>query len=142
MIRRPPRSTRTDTLFPYTTLFRSARSGHRADAGSIAAPVRHAGEPGQVRRDCPHDPAAPGADRQRPDRAWAHDAQQAGPRATDSVEPSPRGLLQASPEPGAQRLIADEIDPTLGRQFEMADPVEARLPQRKEEGRVGQEVGG
>src|SRR3546814_2457169 len=30
MIRRPPRSTRTDTLFPYTTLFRSPRSerGH------------------------------------------------------------------------------------------------------------------
>src|SRR3546814_7686939 len=26
MIRRPPRSTRTDTLFPYTTLFRSKRS--------------------------------------------------------------------------------------------------------------------
>src|SRR3546814_18612616 len=26
MIRRPPRSTRTDTLFPHTTLFRSARS--------------------------------------------------------------------------------------------------------------------
>src|SRR3546814_15290659 len=28
MIRRPPRSTRTDTLFPYTTLFRSPMSGH------------------------------------------------------------------------------------------------------------------
>src|SRR3546814_4934904 len=28
MIRRPPRSTRTDTLFPYTTLFRS-RTDHR-----------------------------------------------------------------------------------------------------------------
>src|SRR3546814_20427183 len=27
MIRRPPRSTRTDTLFPYTTLFRSAGAG-------------------------------------------------------------------------------------------------------------------
>src|SRR3546814_5430081 len=27
MIRRPPRATRTDTLFPYTTLFRSARRG-------------------------------------------------------------------------------------------------------------------
>src|SRR3546814_17397674 len=27
MIRRPPRSTRTDTLFPYTTLFRSASQG-------------------------------------------------------------------------------------------------------------------
>src|SRR3546814_14918797 len=31
MIRRPPRSTRTDTLFPYTTLFRSA---HAALSGS------------------------------------------------------------------------------------------------------------
>src|SRR3546814_18969818 len=27
MIRRPPRSTRTDTLFPYTTLFRSTEHG-------------------------------------------------------------------------------------------------------------------
>src|SRR3546814_3703341 len=27
MLRRPPRSTRTDTLFPYTTLFRSALGG-------------------------------------------------------------------------------------------------------------------
>src|SRR3546814_6577950 len=32
MIRRPPRSTRTDTLFPYTTLFRSHRRIERADA--------------------------------------------------------------------------------------------------------------
>src|SRR3546814_12020084 len=29
MIRRPPRSTRTDTLFPYTTLFRSFRASFR-----------------------------------------------------------------------------------------------------------------
>src|SRR3546814_13717516 len=29
MIRRPPRSTRTDTLFPYTTLFRSLPDLHR-----------------------------------------------------------------------------------------------------------------
>src|SRR3546814_5153220 len=28
MIRRPPRSTRTDTLFPYTTLFRSPYKGN------------------------------------------------------------------------------------------------------------------
>src|SRR3546814_2827216 len=28
MIRRPPRSTRTDTLFPYTTLFRSTAAGY------------------------------------------------------------------------------------------------------------------
>src|SRR3546814_7731989 len=30
MLRRPPRSTRTDTLFPYTTLFRSRRVGEHA----------------------------------------------------------------------------------------------------------------
>src|SRR3546814_8863360 len=36
MIRRPPRSTRTDTLFPYTTLFRSARRafGCQTQAGT------------------------------------------------------------------------------------------------------------
>src|SRR3546814_13786316 len=33
MIRRPPRSTRTDTLFPYTTLFRSHRENDRAGLG-------------------------------------------------------------------------------------------------------------
>src|SRR3546814_20937019 len=41
MIRRPPRSTRTDTLFPYTTLFRSSRlvkSAHR-NVESIKAPM-------------------------------------------------------------------------------------------------------
>src|SRR3546814_3678082 len=31
MIRRPPRSTRTDTLFPYTTLFRSIEPSAQAD---------------------------------------------------------------------------------------------------------------
>src|SRR3546814_6661423 len=34
MIRRPPRSTRTDTLFPYTTLFRSADHALQALRGS------------------------------------------------------------------------------------------------------------
>src|SRR3546814_4366436 len=57
MIRRPPRSTRTDTLFPYTTLFRSSlrvdavtyRPCHRG-ATLDAAPDRrclNAGRPGQ-----------------------------------------------------------------------------------------------
>src|SRR3546814_1794629 len=35
MIRRPPRSTRTDTLFPYTTLFRSIR--WKAAGGGVHA---------------------------------------------------------------------------------------------------------
>src|SRR3546814_15157232 len=36
MIRRPPRSTRTDTLFPYTTLFRSPRARARQGGGGAA----------------------------------------------------------------------------------------------------------
>src|SRR3546814_2891914 len=44
MIRRPPRSTRTDTLFPYTTLFRSdgedqARQVRRVAGGRRAQPL-------------------------------------------------------------------------------------------------------
>src|SRR3546814_21084906 len=49
MIRRPPRSTRTDTLFPYTTLFRSAavlvvRQGEVED-GAPRNVVRHPESP-------------------------------------------------------------------------------------------------
>src|SRR3546814_7537414 len=46
MIRRPPRSTRTDTLFPYTTLVRSLRNGSmhnsRAKGGCQEPPRRNA----------------------------------------------------------------------------------------------------
>src|SRR3546814_11250778 len=35
MIRRPPRSTRTDTLFPYTTLFRSLRCRVERDGFAV-----------------------------------------------------------------------------------------------------------
>src|SRR3546814_2503549 len=41
MIRRPPRSTRTDTLFPYTTLFRSRRSSRRTSRGQSVKTRRH-----------------------------------------------------------------------------------------------------
>src|SRR3546814_17267691 len=51
MIRRPPRSTRTDTLFPYTTLFRSGRMlldrgilyapDYVINAGGIVSVLRH-----------------------------------------------------------------------------------------------------
>src|SRR3546814_2623547 len=62
MIRRPPRSTRTDTLFPYTTLFRSRPAGRpgrprrRAHAAGQGAGQGHGrkgqerGEAGEVRR--------------------------------------------------------------------------------------------
>src|SRR3546814_12624828 len=52
MIRRPPRSTRTDTLFPYTTLFRSVqqrlglvelRDGRQSRQGGLGAELRELG---------------------------------------------------------------------------------------------------
>src|SRR3546814_13845276 len=39
MIRRPPRSTRTDTLFPYTTLFRSRDLSTRVLGQDLSMPV-------------------------------------------------------------------------------------------------------
>src|SRR3546814_20939756 len=53
MLRRPPRSTRTDTLFPYTTLFRSVR-GRRGGgcwrrAGERCEPLRVTTEERHVR---------------------------------------------------------------------------------------------
>src|SRR3546814_12042736 len=59
MIRRPPRSTRTDTLFPYTTLFRSARKFAVESHPDKAFPELGAEAP------CPlcQQPLAEGADR-------------------------------------------------------------------------------
>src|SRR3546814_9159350 len=74
MIRRPPRSTRTDTLFPYTTLFRSrGRNGRerrgtawrQAMAGRGAVGKRPAGFPSSVRIE-PFDRLAGAQDKLRP----------------------------------------------------------------------------
>src|SRR3546814_8236474 len=65
MIRRPPRSTRTDTLFPYTTLFRSERGRHTVGDDRAAEGDDHAGK---------NDPlAAPNDAEQLQDRQ-AHEA--------------------------------------------------------------------
>src|SRR3546814_3540996 len=61
MIRRPPRSTRTDTLFPYTTLFRSVER-RPADVHVLPLAAVENEEPGDVdaeaeRRDDQHEPA-------------------------------------------------------------------------------------
>src|SRR3546814_10207104 len=62
MLRRPPRSTRTDTLFPYTTLFRSRASGDAgADPGKRAPPRRAVGQSQRIdqpdaRRTCDGEP--------------------------------------------------------------------------------------
>src|SRR3546814_7326817 len=71
MIRRPPRSTRTDTLFPYTTLFRSALLHARRISRRRAALSRWTGGgAGGVRADRRAFPNG-GAD-PRPDRSEEH----------------------------------------------------------------------
>src|SRR3546814_10515693 len=73
MIRRPPRSTRTDTLFPYTTLFRSeGQAREAADAREQPALPFQVEAPAQ--RLAPLQPADVGDDQQAPDQAApAHD---------------------------------------------------------------------
>src|SRR3546814_13238153 len=64
MIRRPPRSTRTDTLFPYTTLFRSGPAGRSCGAyraESLAMPSQGRSGPERINVNWP----APGS-RQQP----------------------------------------------------------------------------
>src|SRR3546814_1249138 len=92
MIRRPPRSTRTDTLCPYTTLFRSRRPAaeaqegdRRGQHGARAAPVRG--------RD-----GAPALDRRRqlqPELPQALDAPDAEERPDPGVAAHPGSLARA-----------------------------------------------
>src|SRR3546814_12804311 len=65
MIRRPPRSTRTDTLFPYTTLFRSPVHGRRSRViGSRAIGSRATGS--QAARRQPYSAASQGRKERTP----------------------------------------------------------------------------
>src|SRR3546814_15124459 len=50
MIRRPPRSTRTDTLFPYTTLFRSCAPATRPCRSTGSAIAHRRGNAAEQRR--------------------------------------------------------------------------------------------
>src|SRR3546814_16478581 len=88
MIRRPPRSTRTDTLFPYTTLFRSAEAG--VGAGTAAAlSLRRpapAGHRTADRADRPRE-RAPGHQHRRAARALRRTRR--GGRAAEACQPDP-----------------------------------------------------
>src|SRR3546814_20054825 len=102
MVRRPPRSTRTDTLFPYTTLFRSlalAPATALRRQPSVRAPgsqraTAQPPKPAQVRRA----PCTPGVARRR-DPSWSR----AG------VDTS----LSAPTETGLASLRAPAFTPTL-----------------------------
>src|SRR3546814_14931878 len=90
MIRRPPRSTRTDTLFPYTTLFRSAR--RRAVALAFAF---------QIPNSQSRIPASPQPRAVQPARAAAAGGRHARPVRGGAGRP------RRGPATDRQRLIPD-----------------------------------
>src|SRR3546814_6392370 len=109
MIRRPPRSTRTDTLFPYTTLFRSrARSAHRAGVGRARGQL--VGGRNRPRRRLPRNRHPPARAFERLDRGrgeWAARERLFRPRRplyvrssvrTRAVEPRARRSAERSEE--------------------------------------------
>src|SRR3546814_11792873 len=97
MIRRPPRSTRTDTLFPYTTLFRSI---NRRPAPPGAAPLEG------TRNGRPPDPSERRV-RCRPDAPPLPTAAAVGCRRLDGLyrdDRLPGGAAgPGGPEPGLRR---------------------------------------
>src|SRR3546814_12298363 len=113
MIRRPPRSTRTDTLFPYTTLFRSGAFDPRPGWGAAAAhrfalrlPGRAHEHPGggarHDRRGRPDPRQAPQGDRLRGRRLAP-----AGRPGCAAV--SPMTTLLAALGPGLGLIVVSDI---------------------------------
>src|SRR3546814_18373176 len=111
MIRRPPRSTRTDTLFPYTTLFRSPlpsrkREGpaKREGEGAPATSATLAALPYRLRSSCfrvqPGRPSAGSRDGNRPARSDGVAA-----RIRKAL---PRGSMHPCPFRGADRKCVGE----------------------------------
>src|SRR3546814_7562319 len=95
MIRRPPRSTRTDTLFPYTTLFRSTARARRwvvARCGTTSpssARVSHARGNMDRREGCSSRPLAPC----RKTRGRASGPNRPTPKCMASPEASPFAIV-------------------------------------------------
>src|SRR3546814_16621305 len=125
MIRRPPRSTRTDTLFPYTTLFRSLH------ALGIARPIG-----GQGLATAPADrPAdqdrARGGERVRHGRS-GRDRNRSRPagaaRADDPVQ-SPRPMAyRDDARPASRRTRPHSAHPRPRQGLAAADPPPPRNP--------------
>src|SRR3546814_709475 len=116
MILRPPRSTLTDTLFPYTTLFRSGRNGrtwwHRRQSGGARS----------ARRD---RSAAQGAQRRHP-RALLSEARASGHRRFRRRQP--RSVAQG----GGDRRRGDRVlrRPLHGRDRQDPEPGQDGGPPR------------
>src|SRR3546814_11616458 len=102
MIRRPPRSTRTDTLRPYTPLFRSGRA---------ALADRARGEPAAADQSCQRPPAARLREDHRHRRAggggW-HERLGLPPALQDHPGDEPAAVPEAAPPAGG--AAADPVD--------------------------------
>src|SRR3546814_12671111 len=96
MIRQPPRSTRTDTLFPYTTLFRSTgregaspgNASHRAGARRDLR--RQKGSQPDLRRGAAADQAA------APGRLFLHPVRREGRRRSEEHTSELQSILRNS----------------------------------------------
>src|SRR3546814_18136310 len=78
MDRRPPRSTRTDTLFPYTTLFRSSPDQADREHGHHAADEAIEQAPGALRCEQWRQPPGAVAEAVEPQRRGEHGAEREG----------------------------------------------------------------
>src|SRR3546814_14780600 len=111
MIRRPPRSTRTDTHFPYTTLFRSRDHPRRLTpaAARALAPRRHPRRTSA--QPAARDPrgsacAPPGRTRCTAPRRHAPDPPGTGAGSPSNAPDRARGYRRAPPMGAAQHLTA------------------------------------
>src|SRR3546814_18812992 len=98
MIRRPPRLTRTDTLFPYTTLFRSGEAGvaQRREVGCGEAWV--GGEPGRLVGPAPEERDALSFEQgQRPSRLGLRLGEEGGSGEQGADQPTSKAT---GPEQG------------------------------------------
>src|SRR3546814_15951983 len=111
MVRRQPRSTRTDTLFPFTTLFRSAGAAIYAPTSAMPADVRRAAP--VAAKDAATGncrPACGACDAVRRGRRWTR-----GQRPVRSERISPATRWRRHAAESTYRRVPDRAEPTAAR---------------------------
>src|SRR3546814_7721948 len=125
MLRRPPRSTRTDTLFPYTTLFRSQTVARLSYCGFLAQSCKAAYRPQMpkhlqvIERACvtirSHE--YPHRDTPRPAPAYRTDGTTAAARI-DAARPRRRYRDLVSPAVAAHRAAVLQLGRSAQRRLQ------------------------
>src|SRR3546814_7377339 len=125
MKRRPARSTRTDTLFPYTTLSRSASTGSRLVEGT--EPVFEVREAGAMRKGAERSLLR---DRLRRVQAGAVSQSRKGRADADPLHAHCRQVFDRE---GGARQARQHVDRLFQRRAEPANRVEIAQPRRIED---------